>query len=61
MSLRANPYCDRGEWFWSDENDFVYGPYYSQRDALYDLLRYWDDQALTWTARVWAWLKSFPL
>lgn len=42
--LRANPFRDRGEWFWRDDNQVAHGPFPSQIAALRGLLRHMDDR-----------------
>ena len=44
MELRANPFRDRGKWWWRDENQVAHGPYPDQTDALYGLLRHYDQR-----------------
>ena len=42
MTLRENPFRAPGGWYWSDENENVYGPYTCQADALRGVLRHVD-------------------
>jgi len=40
MTLKANPVQNEFGWWWYDENDFCHGPFTTQANALYDLLKY---------------------
>lgn len=40
--IRANPFTDRGQWYWRNEAQVANGPYASQMDALRGLLAYCD-------------------
>lgn len=54
--VRENPFKDRGRWYWRSEEQHVNGPYVSQMEALYALLRHCDKR--TRWQRLWAaWLE----
>lgn len=42
MDTRINPFQDRGQWWWRDENQEAHGPFVKQVDALRGLLRHCD-------------------
>lgn len=42
MDMRQNPFCDRGKWFWRDDNQVAHGPFPTQVAALRGLLRHCD-------------------
>jgi hypothetical protein len=48
VDIRQNPFQDRGQWWWRDENQEAHGPYANQTDALRGLL-YHCDKRSRWT------------
>ena len=52
MELRANPFLDRGQWYWRDENQQCFGPFPDQLSALRELIRALDKRSR------WAKLKE---
>jgi len=55
-TYKANPFQHAGFWYWTDEDMISHGPYQTQRDALWSLMRHIDPP---WWAKLWALLKEF--
>jgi hypothetical protein len=57
MELRANPFLDRGQWYWRNEDQRINGPYRTQHEALLSLLR-WLDKRTRWQ-KLWEAILEF--
>lgn len=45
MDTRLNPFQDRGQWYWRDQNQIAYGPFDTQVAALRGLLGHCDKRS----------------
>lgn len=49
MELRENPFMHAGFWYWRDERDEAHGPYTSQQEALFAVLRHMRGPVSLWS------------
>ena len=52
---KANPFQHASLWYWTDEKTYAHGPYDTQLEALFALLRH---IRVPWYMRMWFLLKG---